>query len=183
MASGVYKVCQHGKVTGQITENRQNRPEEPYVLLTGFAGSFILPGLQDVYKRQDTFKEEKTRKKNLTSLFPDVARESFTGPEESTEVHTSYEEIKYRLEIKRIVMDDKTPLEEILGTGNDVALYAVYLFDETEILQFKQEIDDQKMVAGLIYLDNYDEALESVEEVSTSERWFPPFDCIAGRWH
>ena len=30
---------------------------------------------------------------------------------------------------------------------------------------FLEAITDQKMVAGLIYLDNYDEALESVEEV------------------
>ena len=44
----------------------------------------------------------------------------------------------------------------------------VYLFDETEELFYKQEIDRQKLVAGLIYLDNYDEALESVEEVRRS---------------
>ena len=44
----------------------------------------------------------------------------------------------------------------------------MYLADETEILHYKKEIDNQKMVAGLIYLDNYDEALESVEEVRRS---------------
>ena len=38
----------------------------------------------------------------------------------------------------------------------------------SEVLKYRQEIDDQKMVAGLIYLDNYDEALESVEEVRRS---------------
>ncbi len=47
-------------------------------------------------------------------------------------------------------------------------LMAVYLFDETEILRYRQEITDEQMVAGLIYLDNYDEALESVEEVRRS---------------
>ena len=47
-------------------------------------------------------------------------------------------------------------------------LIAVYLFDETEILTYKQMVNDQKMVAGLIYLDNYEEALESVEEVRRS---------------
>lgn len=116
----------------------------------------------------NVFKDEKARKKNLTALFPDITRESWSGQEASAEVHTSYGEIRYRLELRRIVMNDTTPLEEILGTGSEVALYAVYLFDETEILRFKQEIDDQKMVAGLIYLDNYDEALESVEEVRRS---------------
>ena len=47
-------------------------------------------------------------------------------------------------------------------------MVAVYLFDETLILQYEQEINDQKMVSGLLYLDNYDEALESVEEVRRS---------------
>ena len=47
-------------------------------------------------------------------------------------------------------------------------LLAVYLFDETEILRYRQQITDEKMVAGIIYLDNYDEALESVEEVRRS---------------
>ena len=45
---------------------------------------------------------------------------------------------------------------------------AVYLIDETQTIKYKQQINDQKMVAGLIYLDNYDEALESVEEVRRS---------------
>ncbi len=36
------------------------------------------------------------------------------------------------------------------------------------MLLYKQQINDQKLVAGLIYLDNYDEALESVEEVRRS---------------
>ena len=47
-------------------------------------------------------------------------------------------------------------------------LLAVYLFDETEILRYRQQITDEKMVAGIIYLDNYDEAPESVEEVRRS---------------
>ncbi len=47
-------------------------------------------------------------------------------------------------------------------------LLGVYLFEETELLKYRQEITDQQMVAGLIYLDNYDEALESIEEVRRS---------------
>ena len=33
---------------------------------------------------------------------------------------------------------------------------AIYLIDETQMLLYKQQINDQKLVAGLIYLDNYD---------------------------
>ena len=47
-------------------------------------------------------------------------------------------------------------------------LIAIYLFDETQIVEYRKEIDNQKMVCGLIYLDNYEEALESVEELRRS---------------
>ena len=54
-----------------------------------------------------------------------------------------------------------------LDEGNSLVT-AIYLIDETQMLLYKQQINDQKLVAGLIYLDNYDEALESVEEVRRS---------------
>lgn len=43
-------------------------------------------------------------------------------------------------------------------------LIAFYLFDETALRIALQEVDDQSLAVGMIYLDNYDEALESVEE-------------------
>lgn len=47
-------------------------------------------------------------------------------------------------------------------------LIALYLFDETALKIALQEVDDQSLAIGLIYLDNYEEALESVEEVRRS---------------
>lgn len=43
-------------------------------------------------------------------------------------------------------------------------MYAVYLSDETQMLEWKQKVEDEKLVAALIYLDNYDEVLDSIEE-------------------
>ena len=47
-------------------------------------------------------------------------------------------------------------------------MIAVYFFDETEITALIKENADEKLVAGLIYIDNYEEALQSVEEVRAS---------------
>ena len=47
-------------------------------------------------------------------------------------------------------------------------MIAIYLFDETALKIALQEVDDQSLAVGLIYLDNYEEALESVEEVRRS---------------
>ena len=50
----------------------------------------------------------------------------------------------------------------------DGFLIVAYFFDETALKIALREIDDQSLAVGLIYLDNYDEALESVEEVRRS---------------
>ncbi len=56
----------------------------------------------------------------------------------------------------------------IEAKGYDGYLIALYLFDETALRIALQEVDDQSLAVGLIYLDNYEEALESVEEVRRS---------------
>ena len=50
----------------------------------------------------------------------------------------------------------------------DGYLIAMYLFDETALKIALQEVDDQSLAVGMIYIDNYEEALESVEEVRRS---------------
>lgn len=47
-------------------------------------------------------------------------------------------------------------------------LIAVFLFDETEIRLLKQENYDNRLICGLLYIDNYDEVLEAVDEVKRS---------------
>ena len=47
-------------------------------------------------------------------------------------------------------------------------LNGLYLFDETALKIALRENDDQSLAVGLIYLDNYEEALETVEDVRRS---------------
>ena len=44
----------------------------------------------------------------------------------------------------------------------------MYLFDETDLRKYEKETADQKLYAGLIYLDNYDEVMDSLEDVKHS---------------
>lgn len=115
-------------------------------------------------------KEEKGSGRNLISLFPEVTKETLAELKETVSVHCEYGESKYRIDLKPVLMEeDGAEATDVLGSEADrQKLIAIYLFDETEILKYRQEINDQKMVAGLIYLDNYEEALESVEEVRRS---------------
>ena len=45
---------------------------------------------------------------------------------------------------------------------------AVYLIDETDIIYYKNQVQNEKPVMGLIYIDNYEEALDSIEDVRRS---------------
>ena len=116
---------------------------------------------------QEIIALEKGTRKNLLSLFPEVTKTDLAVDNETAQVHTSFGEYKFRLDLQPIFVSG-TEEEDIEALVSRQKLLAVYLFDETEILRYRQEITDERMVAGLIYLDNYDEALESVEEVRRS---------------
>lgn len=116
---------------------------------------------------QEIMEQEKGAKKNLLSLFPEVTKTDLAADDESVMVHTSYGEHKFRLDLRPMYVSSNEQEEREAVVGRQ-KLLAVYLFDETEILRYRQLITDEKMVAGLVYLDNYDEALESVEEVRRS---------------
>ena len=50
----------------------------------------------------------------------------------------------------------------------DINLVAMFFYDETELQEYIQKNEDDKLVVALAYLDNYEEALEGVEEVRRS---------------
>lgn len=42
------------------------------------------------------------------------------------------------------------------------------MFDDTELMKYKRLNEEQKLVAGLIYIDNYDDVLDSMDDVRKS---------------
>lgn len=116
---------------------------------------------------QGILEQEKGSKKNLANLFAEVTKKELAADDKPVFVHTSYGEHKFRLELHPVYVSGSEE-DGIKAAAGRQKLLAIYLFDETEILRYHQQITDDKMVAGLIYLDNYEEALESVEEVRRS---------------
>ena len=114
----------------------------------------------------DVVRKDKNWKRKLSDLFPELQDKELSPFEEERIYDVSYENRYYRLHLKNIYMSDESEFEE--EEGFSVGLIAAYLFDETEKIRFQQEIENQKLVAGLIYLDNYEEALESIEDVRRS---------------
>ena len=112
----------------------------------------------------------KASKKNIMGVFPELTKEVLKLQDESPVFHTTRNDKKYQIRLRELQMKDASKeMAETIGANFVEEMFvAIYLVDETEILTYKQMVDDQKMVAGLIYLDNYEEALESVEEVRRS---------------
>ena len=75
----------------------------------------------------------------------------------------------YTAKMKKVSIDSLAEAVTIMDVPQDRNyMIALYLFDNTELKNYIKANEEQKLVAGLIYLDNYDEALESVEEVRRS---------------
>lgn len=109
--------------------------------------------------------------KSITAIFPQITRESFENEDENTilEYHVTLEERSYKAQLQRIPFHSMDRSREIQGIEEYTQhLMTLYLFDETELKHYMKENKEQRFVAGLIYIDNYEEALESVEEVRQS---------------
>lgn len=119
--------------------------------------------------------EQNARRKTLFQMFPDLTREQLPITCESSEVILMYGERNFRVEMKRVCLQNalapeveeekkqKNELETVIDEHD--MMIAVYFFDETELRNYIRENQEQKLVVGQIYIDNYEEAMDSVEEV------------------
>ncbi|WP_035795956.1 DHH family phosphoesterase [Butyrivibrio sp. WCD3002] len=113
--------------------------------------------------------QEKGFHKSITALFPNITTDKFPEGEEEVHQDVTFEDNSYVLKMKKISLDEMAANSDIIdASGYEGFLIAVYLFDETALRLAINEVDSQSLAAGLIYIDNYDEALESVEEVRRS---------------
>jgi len=90
--------------------------------------------------------------RNIRNMFPELKWDEIG---QSYKFNSTYKDRKYKIIIKDVLF-------------NEVETYAFCLYDESEYAALKEITDKKEMVVGLIYLDNYDEAMESVEAVKSS---------------
>ena len=112
---------------------------------------------------------ERGYRKSITTLFPSITPDKFPEGYEELSYEIDYENSNYTMKIKRISLHEMAVNSDIIDAqGYEGSLIAIYLFDETALRLAIEEVDNQSLAAGLIYLDNYEEALDSVEEVRRS---------------
>jgi len=151
---------------GQIQKRLLRDLEIPYALLDD-AGKVVWTNAAF----ETVVHQPKGYSKSITSLFPTITRDRLPDNEdlEETQYELVYEARDYIVKFKRISLYEMAENSDIMSSqGYSGYLIAMYLFDETALHIALQEVDDQSLAVGLIYLDNYEESLESIEEVRRS---------------
>lgn len=149
---------------GQVQKVLLRELEIPYAILDD-GGRIIWTN--EAFER--VVHKDKGYRKSITSIFPSITREKLPGETEFTEVDIVFEESNFKAKMRKISMREVVESSDIFEAEEYRGyLIAFYLFDETALRIALQEVDDQSLAVGMIYLDNYEEALESVEEVRRS---------------
>ena len=115
--------------------------------------------------------KEQLYNKHITTIFPEITPDKLPVPEkqEITEMSTNFGDRIYRVSMQLVTMKDVVNEARILeNVDADINLVAMFFYDETELQEYIQKNEDDKLVVALAYLDNYEEALEGVEEVRRS---------------
>ena len=103
---------------------------------------------------------------SITHLFPELNTDIFgNSEEEKVELNMPYRDRDFRVSICRVKRSAVEKLESQPGVGE---LYAVYLYDETELNRYIRQNEDERLITGLVYIDNFDEVMDNVEEVRQS---------------
>lgn len=110
-------------------------------------------------------------RKNVNTIFPDITPDRLPVPDEKeiSEISTQVGDRIYRISMQRVLLGEAMIHSKVIdGIPESTSLIAMYLYDETELKEYMQANEDNKLVLALAYLDNYEEALESVEDVRRS---------------
>ena len=90
---------------------------------------------------------------SVTAVFPDFnLNEILAGYGKD---YYKLGERKYRVDVKETEFENEK-------------VFVAYLYDNTDLIDAKKEVEENKAVVGVVYLDNYEEVMENIEEVRRS---------------
>ena len=107
--------------------------------------------------------------RSITTVFPSIRKENL--PKDDVEVRFQVERdgYSYMARVKRLNMSELLPSNTMLDEkARKGELYSLFLIDDTASRLAIQEVDDQSLVIGFVYIDNYEEAVDTLEDVRKS---------------
>lgn len=150
---------QYGTVQRRLLEEF----EVPYAILDQ-SGKLLWMN----HRFSEVTQKDKNYHKSISTIFPQITREQIAKAD-TVNLKVYKDENIYRANISKIyfskMLEDSSSLEV---KDEEDFLSILYLFDETLLNRYLREKQEMQMVSALVYIDNYDEVLESVEEVKQS---------------
>ena len=107
--------------------------------------------------------------KSITGVIPEITQDKLPTSHEPVSIDLELNGRNLRVELKRIRIDEWHASSDLLSLPEDQCyLYTIYIFDNTELKKSQKALEQQRLVIGLIYIDNYDEVLDSIDDVRRS---------------
>ncbi len=106
---------------------------------------------------------------SIASIFPQITKDRI-NPEGTgdLDINVEKDERYYRVSIRRVAFPEMAD-ENIDTDEASQNIILVYLFDETRLVEQAKDKEDIQMVPALVYIDNSEEVLESMEEIHQSQ--------------
>ncbi len=117
--------------------------------------------------------------KALVHIFPNLNKNLLPTDVNHTISHIEYvkkdaekeQKLFYKVELTRILVENFSKDSEECYSKQmlrENSLIAAYFFDQTMLKKYREQNENQRMVVGLIYIDNYDELVDDVDGVKRS---------------
>ena len=149
---------------GQVQRQLLRDLEVPYALLDE-SGKIIWTN----ESFEETLGVRRDCRKPVSSVIPAITRNQLPGIENENELMIKHGDKDYRISMKKVSLVSIMSESEIIESFDyNSYIIALFMFDETRINWLQIENDEQKLSVALIYIDNFDEALSSIEEVRRS---------------
>ena len=107
---------------------------------------------------------------SLAKYIPEINCSLFPKKEDQkVQREVRYEDREYLAELRKISVKGFSDSEQLMEMPKEQEYFiAVHMQDVTERNEYIRANEEQRLVAGMLYIDNYDEVIESVEEVRQS---------------
>lgn len=120
----------------------------------------------------DVAVNKKAARRNIANIFPEITLDRLPEAAQGDVVlRVTREDKTFRAVLRQIdaaLVDDFSDGLELDQFIDDQSIIVMFLYDETEMVQLEETIAAEKLTVGLLYIDNYEETVASIDEVRQS---------------
>ncbi len=148
---------------GTVQKEMLKKLEVPYVLMD--LGGRIL-WTNDAF---DSIHGKKTEyQSSITKFFSEIQKDVIDQTKDSPEeISVEWNGRSYKATLRREPIEEADTSLSMAGLTVNVVI-SMMLFDTTREEELKRKLKDERFVSALVYIDNYEESVESVESVRRS---------------